>query len=77
MKRKCAVYLKKFRVMTVKTTQSLRNKMEAQSERMEAWMEKTQEMLDKDLEDAMSKATTGTKSALEGADSKITEAKEW
>ena len=77
MKRKYAVYLKKFRVMIVKMTQSLRNKMEAQRDRMEAWIEKIQEMFNKDLEDAMSKAITKIKSTLKGASSKITEAKEW
>ena len=77
MKRKYAVYLKKFRVMIVKMTQSLRNKMEAQRDRMEAWIEKIQEMFNKDLEDEMSKAITKTKITLEGAGSKITEAKEW
>ena len=63
--------------MIVKMTQSFRNKMEAQRDRMEAWIEKIQEMFNKDLEDEMSKAITKTKITLEGAGSKITEAKEW
>ena len=47
-------------------TQNFRNKMEAQIDTMEAWIEKIQEMFNKDLEEmkncqsAMSKAITET-----------------
>ena len=68
--------------MGVKMSQNLRNKMEAQTDRMEAWIEKIQEMFNKDLEEikncqsAMSKAIAETNSALEAANSKTTEPKQ-
>jgi len=37
--------------MTVKVIQNLRNKMEAQINRTEAWIKKIQEMFNKDLEE--------------------------
>ena len=40
---------KEFRVMIVKMIQNLRTKMEAQINRIEAQIEKTQEMFNKDL----------------------------
>ena len=42
---------KEFRVMTANMIQSLRNKMEAQINRIETWIEKIQEMFNKDLEE--------------------------
>ena len=42
---------KEFRVMLIKMIQNLRNKMEAQIYRMEAWIQKIQEVFNKDLEE--------------------------
>ena len=42
---------KEFRIMTVRMTQSLENKMELQINRLETSIEKMQEMLNKDLEE--------------------------
>ena len=67
---------KEFRVMIVKMIQNLRN-------RMEAWIEKTQEMFNKDLEELKNKqavvnnTVTEMKNTLEGVYSRITEAEEW
>ena len=64
-----------FRVMIVKMIQNLGN-------RMEAWIEKIQEMFDKDLEELKNKHTemnntiTEMKNTLEGISNRITEAEE-
>ena len=42
---------KEFRIMTVRMTQSLENKMELQINRLETKIEKVQEMFNKDLEE--------------------------
>ena len=61
MKRKEAVYLKKIRVMIVKMIQNLGNKMETKTNRIKAWLEKIQEMFNKDLEEIKkSQSTMGT-----------------
>ena len=66
---------KEFRVMIVKMIQNLRN-------RMEAWIEKIQEMFNKDLEELNKKHTemnntiTEMKNTLEGISNRITEAEE-
>ena len=66
---------KEFRVMTVKMTQNLRNRMEAR-------VEKIQEMFNKDLEELMNKQTemnytiTEMKNTLEGINNRVTEAEE-
>ena len=63
---------KEFRVMIVKMTQTLRNRME-----------KIQEMFNKELEELKSKQTmmnniiNEIKNSLEGINSRITEAEEW
>ena len=70
---------KEFRIMIVKMTQNLQNKMEAQINRLETRIEKMQEMFNKDLEEIkkhqsiMNNATTEIKSTLEGTNSRITE----
>ena len=64
-----------FRVMIVKMTQNLRNRMEAQ-------VEKIQQMFSKDLEEPKNKQTENNntiiemKNTLEGIDNRITEAEE-
>ena len=66
----------KFRIMIVKMIQDL-------GRRMEAKIEKMQEMFNKDLEDLKNKQTemndtiTEMKNILEGINSRITEAEEW
>ena len=66
---------KEFRVMIVKMIQNLRN-------RMEAWIEKIQEMFNKDLEELKNKQTeinntiTDMKNTPEGINSRITEVEE-
>ena len=66
---------KEFRVMIVKMIHNLRNRMEAQ-------IEKIQEMFNKDLEELKNKQTemnntiTEMKNTLEGINSRITEAEE-
>ena len=66
---------KEFRIMILKMIQDLR-------ERMEAKIEKMQEMFNKDLEELKNKQTemnntiTETKNTLEGINSRITEAEE-
>ena len=66
---------KEFRVMIVKMIQNLRNRMEAR-------IEKIQEMFNKDLEELKNKQTvmsntiTEMKNTLEGINSRITEAEE-
>ena len=42
---------KEFRVMIVKLIQNLRNKMEAQINRIEVWVEDIQNVFNKDLEE--------------------------
>ena len=67
---------KEFRIMIVKMIQDL-------GKRMEAKMEKMQEMFNKDLEELKNKQTemtntiTEMKTTLEGMNSRITEAEEW
>ena len=74
---------KQFRAMIIKMIQNLR--MEAQTNRMDAWIEKIQEMFNKDLEimnrrnneqSAMSNTITEIKITLEKTNSRITEAEE-
>ena len=66
---------KEFRVMTVKMIQNLRH-------RMEVWIEKIQEMFNKDLEELKNKQTemnntiTEMQNTLEGINNRITEAEE-
>ena len=66
---------KEFRVMIVKMIQNLRN-------RMQAWIEKIQEMFNKDLEELKNKQTemnntiTEVKNTQEGINNRITEAEE-
>ena len=66
---------KEFRVMIVKMMQNLGN-------RIEAWIEKTQETFNKDLEELKNKQTVMNntiiemKNLLEGINSRITEAEE-
>ena len=66
---------KEFRVMIVKMIQNLRNRVEAQ-------IEKIQEMFNKDLEELKNKQTmmnntvTEMRNTLEGINSRITEADE-
>ena len=67
---------KEFRIMIVKKIQDLRKRMEAKIEKM-------QEMFNEDLEELKNKKTemnntiTKMKTTLEGINSRITEAKEW
>ena len=67
---------KKFRIMTLKMIQDRRKRMEAKIEKM-------QEMFNKDLQELKSKQTemnntiTEMKNTLEGINSRITEAEEW
>ena len=42
---------KEFRIMIVKMIQNLENKMEIQINELETWIEKMQEMVNKDLEE--------------------------
>ena len=74
---------KQFRAMIIKMIQNLR--MEAQTNRMDAWIEKIQEMFNKDLEimnrrnneqSAISNTITEIKITLEKTNSRITEAEE-
>ena len=74
---------KEFRIMIVKMTQNLENKMEAWLSRLEAWIKKMQEMFNKDLEElknkqsTMNSAITVIKNTLEACNSRVTEAAEW
>ena len=67
---------KEFRIMIVKMIQDLRKRMEAKIEKM-------QEMFNKDLEELKNKQTemnntiTEMKTTVEGINSRITEAEEW
>ena len=69
---------KEFRIMIVKMTQNLENKMELQINRLATRIEKMQGMFNKDLEEIkkhqsiMNNATTEIKSTLEGTNSRIT-----
>ena len=73
---------KEFRIMIVKMIQNLENKMELQMNRLETWIEKMQEMFNKDLEEIkksqsiMNNAITEIKNTLEGTNSRITEAED-
>ena len=66
--------------MIAKTIQNLGNKMEAQINRLEAWIEKIWEILNQDLEElkkrqsAISNTITEIKNTLEGTNSKLSEA---
>ena len=66
---------KEFRVMIIKMIQNFRN-------RMEAWIEKIQEMFNKDLEELKNKqiemktTMAEMKNTLEGINKRITEAEE-
>ena len=68
--------------MIVKMIQNLENKMELQINRLEARIEKMQEMFNKDLEEIkksqsiMNNGITEIKSTLDGNNSRITEAED-
>ena len=68
--------------MTVNFIQNLENKIHAQKNRLEAWIDKIQEMFNKDLEErknrqsSMNSTITDLKNTLEGTNSRITEAEE-
>ena len=70
---------KEFRIMMVKMTQNLENKMELQIHSLETRIEKMQEKFSKDLEEIkksqsiMNIALTEVKSTLDGTNSRITE----
>ena len=65
--------------MIVKMTQNLENKMELQMNRLETWIEKMQEMFNKDLQEIkksqikMNNAINEIKITLEGTMSRITD----
>ena len=71
---------KEFRIMTVRMTQNLENKMELQINRLETRIEKMQEMFNKDLEETkkrrskMNSAIAEIKRTLGGTNNRITEA---
>ena len=73
---------KEFRIMIVKMTPNLENKMELQINSLETRIEKMQEMFNKDIEEIkmsqsiMNNAITEIKNTLEGTNSRITEAKD-
>ena len=73
---------KEFRIMIVKMIQNLENKMELQKNSLEIRTERMQEMFSKDLEEIkksqsiMNDAITEIKNALEGTNSKITDAED-
>ena len=73
---------KEFRIMIVKLAQNLEIKMELQINRLEARIEKIQEMFNKYLEEIKksqsikNSATTAIRNTLEGTNSRITEAEE-
>jgi len=73
---------KEFRIMIAKMIQNLENKMEIQIYRLETWIEKTQETLNKRLEEIknsqspMSNGITVIKNTLERTNSRVTEAEE-
>ena len=73
---------KEFRIMIVKMIQNLENEMELQINRLEARIEKMQEMFNKDLEEKkksqsiMNNAITEIKITLQGTNSRITEAED-
>ena len=70
---------KEFRIMIIKMTQNLENKMELQINSLETKIEKMQEMFNKDLEEIkksqlkMNNAINEIKITLEGTMSRITE----
>ena len=71
---------KEFRIMIEKIIQNRENKMELQINSLETWIEKRQEMFNKDLEEIkksqyiMNNAINEIKNTLEGTNSRITEA---
>ena len=72
---------KEFRIKIVKMIQNLENKMELQINRLEARIEKMQEIFNKDLEkikkeSVMNNAITEIKSTVEGTNNRITEAED-
>ena len=72
---------KEFRIIVVKMIHNLENKMELQINRLETWIEKMQEMFNKDLEEIKSQSTMNNaineiKSTLEGTNSRVTEAQD-
>ena len=72
---------KEFRIIIVKMIQNLENKMELQINRLEARIEKMQEIFNKDLEkikkeSVMNNAITEIKSTVEGTNNRITEAED-
>ena len=77
-----SLHKKKFRIMIVKMTQNLENRMELQINRLQRRIEKMQEMFNKDLEQIkmsqsiMNNAVTEIKRTLEGTNSRITRERE-
>ena len=73
---------KEFRIMIEKIIQNRENKMELQINSLETWIEKRQEMFNKDLEEIkksqyiMNNAINEIKNTLEGTNSRITEAED-
>ena len=73
---------KKFRIMIVKMTQNLEDKMELQINSLETRIEKMQEMFNKDLDEIKksqiikNNAITKIKSTLEGMNSRMTDAED-
>ena len=74
---------KEFRIMIIKMAQNLRNKIEAQINSPEAWIEKMQEMFGNDLKElknkkwAMNNTISEVKNILEGTNSRLSWAGEW
>ena len=69
--------------MIVKMIQNLENKMEAPMNRLEAWIEKMQEMFNRDLgklknkQSEMNIIITEINNTLEGTNIRVIEAEEW
>jgi len=59
-----SLHEKGFRVVISKTIQNLGNKMEAQINRLEAWIKKIQEVFNKELEEFKEKAVAPDSSTL-------------
>ena len=78
----CSVPEREFRVITVKMIRNLENKMGAWINRLEARIEKTQNMFNRDLgqlknkQSTINNAITDIKNALEGTDSRVNETEE-
>ena len=66
---------KEFRIMIVKMIQDLRKRMEAKIEKMQEMFNKDLELKNKQTE--MNNTVTEMKTILEGINSRITEAEEW